>query len=65
MESCTSPHTDNDTNIPPLSFLQARCRPTNSDKALKVLSIIFIIVVIIVIIHLYSMLMTIFQVNLS
>jgi len=35
---CTSLQTDNHTNTPPLSFLQAgypSCRPTNSVKALK------------------------------
>jgi len=39
MQVCTSLQTDNHASIPPLSFLQAgcpSCRPTNSDKALKV-----------------------------
>ena len=38
MQVCTSLQTDNHTNNPPLSFLQAgcpSCRPTNSVKALK------------------------------
>jgi len=38
MQVCTSLHTDNHANTPPLSFLQAgcpSCRPTNSVKALK------------------------------
>ena len=38
MQVCTSLQTDNHTNTPPLSFLQAGCpsfRPTNSVKALK------------------------------
>ena len=38
MQVCTSLQTDNHTNTPPLSFLQAgcpSCRPTNSVKALK------------------------------
>jgi len=37
MQVCTSLQTDNHTNTPPLSFLQAgcpSCRPTNSVKAL-------------------------------
>jgi len=39
MQVCTSLQTDNHTNTPPVSFLQAgcpSCRPTNSVKALKV-----------------------------
>ena len=39
MQVCTLLQTDNHTSTPPLSFLQAgcpSCRPTNSDKALKV-----------------------------
>ena len=42
MQFCTSLQTDNHTNTPPLSFLQARCpscHPTNSVKALKVCSL--------------------------
>jgi len=38
MQVCTSLQTDNHSNTPPLSFLQAgcpSCRPTNSVKALK------------------------------
>jgi len=38
MQFCISLQTDNHTNTPPLSFLQAgcpSCRPTNSIKALK------------------------------
>ena len=38
MQVCTLLQTDNHTNTPPLSFLQAgcpSCRPTNSVKALK------------------------------
>ena len=38
MQVCTSLQTDNHTNTPPLSFLQAgcpSCRPTNNVKALK------------------------------
>jgi len=41
MQICTSPHTDNHTSTPPLSFLQVgcpSCRPTNSVKALKALT---------------------------
>jgi len=40
MQICTLTQTPNHANIPPLSFLQARCpscRPTNSVKALKAL----------------------------
>jgi len=40
MQACTSLQTDNHTNTPPLSFLQAwcpSCRPTNSVKALTAL----------------------------
>jgi len=39
MQVCTSLQTDNHASTPLLSFLQAgcpSCRPTNSDKALKV-----------------------------
>jgi len=41
MQVCTLLQTDNHTNTPPLSFLQAgcpSCRPTNSVKALKAIS---------------------------
>jgi len=43
MQICTSPQTDNHTNIPPLSFLQARCpscHPPNSIKELNKLKTI-------------------------
>jgi len=40
MQIYTSPQTDNNAGIPPLSYLQAgcpSCRPTNSIKRLKVI----------------------------
>ena len=35
MQVCTLLQTDNHASTPPLSFVQAGCRPTNSVKALK------------------------------
>jgi len=38
MQVCTLLQTDNHASTPPLCFLQAACRPTNSVKALKAMS---------------------------